>query len=141
MAERQYVLDIPHRAALTRADFVAAPANAAALGWIEGWPDWPASVALGFGAAALGFGDDCLRACRCAGADGFGLAAAAAATPGRTGPVGSGFMMLTAGIEEALGKSILTILREPCPAAAAVDPVGACVASAGGTSGALQAAA
>ena len=44
---------------------------------------------------------------------GFGLAAAAAAAPGRTGPVGSGFMMLTAGIEAAVGKSMLTILRGP----------------------------
>ena len=42
---------------------------------------------------------------------GFGLAAAAAATPGSTGPDGSGFMMLTAGIDAALGKSMLTILR------------------------------
>ena len=40
----------------------------------------------------------------------FGLAAAAAATPGRTGPEGSGFMMLTAGIDAALGKSMLTTL-------------------------------
>ena len=44
---------------------------------------------------------------------GFGLAAAVAATPGRTGPVGSEFMMLIAGIEAAVGKSMLTILRAP----------------------------
>ena len=59
------------------------------------------------------------------------------AEPGRSVP---DTMMLTAEIEEALGKSILTILRGPCPAAG-VDPVGACVASASGISGALQAAA
>ena len=108
------------------------------IGSTPDWLDWPARVAFGLGDdAALGLGDDCLCACR----DGFGFAAAAAATPGSTGPVGSGFIMLTAGIEEALGKSILTILRGPCPAAGAVDPVGACVASASGTSGALQTAA
>jgi hypothetical protein len=44
--------------------------------------------------------------------DELGWEAAAAATPGSTGPVGSGFMMLTAGIEAALGKSILTTLRD-----------------------------
>ncbi len=54
MAERQYVLDIPHRAALTRADFVAAPANAAALGWIEGWPDWPAPALALYGPEGAG---------------------------------------------------------------------------------------
>jgi hypothetical protein len=41
------------------------------------------------------------------------LAAAAAATPGSTGPDGSGFMMLTAAIDAALGKSMLTTLRGP----------------------------
>ncbi len=50
---------------------------------------------------------------------GFGLAAAAAAAPGRTGPVGSGFMMLTAGIDAAEGKSALIVtLRGPSGIAA-----------------------
>jgi len=44
MAEHQYVFDYPHQAALSRADFVAAPANAAALAFIERWPDWPAAA-------------------------------------------------------------------------------------------------
>ena len=107
------------------------------IGSTADWVDWPVIVALGLG--------DCLRACRGAAdpaADGLGFAAAAAATPGKTGPVGSGFMMLTAGMEAALGKSMLTILRVPCP----VEPVGlagVCVVSAsGGTSDpALQTAA
>ncbi len=54
MVEEQYVLDIPHRAALTRADFIAAPANAAALGWIDRWPDWPAPVLAVHGPAGAG---------------------------------------------------------------------------------------
>jgi len=45
---------------------------------------------------------------------GLGLDAAAAATPGKTGPDGSGFMMLTAGIEAAVGKSIFTGLCAAC---------------------------
>jgi hypothetical protein len=65
---------------------------------------------------------DCFRACRVGdeAEGGLGFAAAAAATPGKTGPVGSGFMMLTAGIEAALGKSMLTILCVGCPFGAAV---------------------
>jgi chromosomal replication initiation ATPase DnaA len=54
MAEEQYVLDIPHRAALTRADFVAAPANAAALGWVERWPDWPGPAVALYGPTGAG---------------------------------------------------------------------------------------
>ena len=97
------------------------------IGSTPDWLDWPVMVALG-----LGLDDeDCLRACRC----GFGLEAAAAAAPGTTGPVGSGFMMLTAGMEAELGKSILTILRGPCP----LEPAaGACAASATGASPTLQ---
>ncbi len=44
---------------------------------------------------------------------GFGLAAATAATPGSTGPDGSGFMMLTGGIDAAFGKPMLSTLRGP----------------------------
>ncbi len=54
MAEKQYVFDIPHQTALTRADFVAAPANAAALGWIERWPDWPAPALSLYGPTGAG---------------------------------------------------------------------------------------
>ena len=78
--------------------------------------DWPVIVA----AAGLPV---CFRACRGDGgaaAAGVGFAAAAAATPGNTGPEGSGFIMLTAGMEAALGKSILTTLRAPCPFVEAV---------------------
>jgi chromosomal replication initiation ATPase DnaA len=54
MATRQLALDLPHLPALTRADFVAAPANAAALGWIERWPDWPGTAIALFGPAGAG---------------------------------------------------------------------------------------
>ena len=86
-------------------------------------PDWPVMD----DAAGLAL---CFLACRgeepAEGALGF--AAAAAATPGRTGPVGSGFMMLTRGIDAALGKSILTILCD------GTFGCGCCVASATGAS-------
>lgn len=38
---RQLALDLPVRAARGRADFLAAPSNAAALAAVEGWRDWP----------------------------------------------------------------------------------------------------
>ncbi|MGH6982361.1 MAG: HdaA/DnaA family protein [Stellaceae bacterium] len=54
MAERQFVFDLPHEAALTRTDFVASPANAAALDWIERWPDWPGAALSLFGPTGAG---------------------------------------------------------------------------------------
>lgn len=37
----QLTLDLPGRTALSRADFLVAQSNAAAVGWIDRWPDWP----------------------------------------------------------------------------------------------------
>jgi chromosomal replication initiation ATPase DnaA len=42
MPARQLVLDLPHRTAQGRGDFLVAPSNAAAVAWIDRWPDWPA---------------------------------------------------------------------------------------------------
>ena len=78
---------------------------------VIGGAGWAAACAAG---CAGGGAPACLRDERrdvvCTGAvgGGFGFAAAAAATPGNTGPVGSAFMILTAGIDAAEGKSILT---------------------------------
>jgi chromosomal replication initiation ATPase DnaA len=38
----QLPLDLPHRPALGREDFWVAPANEAAVAWLDRWPDWPA---------------------------------------------------------------------------------------------------
>jgi chromosomal replication initiation ATPase DnaA len=54
MNENQYVFDYPYNAALARADFVAAPANLAALAWIESWPDWPAAALALYGPEGAG---------------------------------------------------------------------------------------
>ena len=40
----QLPLPLPHRAALGRADFLVAPSNAAAVAWIDRWPDWPSTA-------------------------------------------------------------------------------------------------
>lgn len=38
---RQLPLELPHRPALDRADFLVTPANELAVAWIDHWPDWP----------------------------------------------------------------------------------------------------
>ncbi len=43
---RQLVLDLPHRQALGRDDFLVTESNAAAVALIDHWPDWPAHAAM-----------------------------------------------------------------------------------------------
>lgn len=50
----QLAIDLPHRPALGRADFLVSDCNAAALGWIERWPDWPARALVLHGPAGSG---------------------------------------------------------------------------------------
>ncbi|MBI2719160.1 MAG: hypothetical protein HY245_13835 [Rhizobiales bacterium] len=54
MTGRQLVLDLPHRPALGRDDFLVTPANAAAVAMVDRWPDWPASGLLLIGPAGSG---------------------------------------------------------------------------------------
>lgn len=54
MPARQLVLELPHRAALGRGDFLVAPSNEAAVAWIDCWPDWPAPGLALFGPAGSG---------------------------------------------------------------------------------------
>ena len=39
---RQLVFDLPHRPAFGADDFLVAPSNAAAVAWLDRWPDWTA---------------------------------------------------------------------------------------------------
>jgi chromosomal replication initiation ATPase DnaA len=41
MTASQLALEWPHRSALAREDFLVAPANEAAVAWLDSWPDWP----------------------------------------------------------------------------------------------------
>jgi chromosomal replication initiation ATPase DnaA len=50
----QLPLDLGFRPALGRADFLIAPCNAAAVAWIDRWPDWPAPALALWGPAASG---------------------------------------------------------------------------------------
>src|SRR5712691_11805604 len=50
----QLAIDLPHRPALGRADFLVSDCNEAALGWVERWPDWPAPALVLYGPAGSG---------------------------------------------------------------------------------------
>ena len=43
---RQLVLELPHRQALGRDDFLVTGSNSAAVALIDHWPDWPAHAAI-----------------------------------------------------------------------------------------------
>lgn len=51
---QQLPLDLGHRTALGREDFLVAPCNQDAVGWIDRWPTWPAPALILQGPAASG---------------------------------------------------------------------------------------
>lgn len=51
---RQLILDLGHRIATGRADFLVSGSNAQAVEWIDRWPDWPARALVIWGPAASG---------------------------------------------------------------------------------------
>lgn len=51
---RQLALDLGHRAALGREDFLVAPSNRDAVAWLDRWPAWPAPALVLFGPAGCG---------------------------------------------------------------------------------------
>ena len=50
----QLVLDLPHRPALEREDFLVSPSNAKAVDWMDRWPDWPGGILALSGPKACG---------------------------------------------------------------------------------------
>lgn len=50
----QIPLDLKHRTAYGREDFLIAPNNQDAAAWVDKWPDWPAPALLLYGPAACG---------------------------------------------------------------------------------------
>jgi chromosomal replication initiation ATPase DnaA len=54
MEQRQLALDLGHRPALGAEDFLIAPSNAAAVGWLDRWPQWPAPALVVHGGEGSG---------------------------------------------------------------------------------------
>ncbi len=54
IAGRQFTLDLGHRTAMGREDFLVSPASEEAVAWIDKWPDWPAPALVVHGPAACG---------------------------------------------------------------------------------------
>jgi chromosomal replication initiation ATPase DnaA len=50
----QLTFDLPRRIGQSRADFLISDSNAAALAWIDRWPDWPARALALHGPAGCG---------------------------------------------------------------------------------------
>jgi chromosomal replication initiation ATPase DnaA len=50
----QFVLDLGHRPALGRADFLVSDCNEDAVAWVDRWPDWPSPGLVIWGPAASG---------------------------------------------------------------------------------------
>lgn len=50
----QFTLDLGHRAAQGREDFLIAPSNREAVSWIDRWPAWPAPALVIYGPVASG---------------------------------------------------------------------------------------
>ncbi|MED5423417.1 MAG: DNA replication protein, partial [Pseudomonadota bacterium] len=50
----QIPLDLKHRTAYGREDFLISPCNQDAAAWIDKWPDWPAPALMLYGPAASG---------------------------------------------------------------------------------------
>ena len=51
---RQLVLELAHRPALGRGDFLVSPSNDAAVAWIDRWPNWPGPGLALYGPAGSG---------------------------------------------------------------------------------------
>ena len=54
MGDAQLALDLGHRPALGRDDFLVAPCNAQAVAWLDRWPDWPSHGLVLFGPPGCG---------------------------------------------------------------------------------------
>ena len=51
---RQIPLDLPHRSALGREDFLVSPSNEKAVAWLDRWPEWPNNGLVLHGPAGSG---------------------------------------------------------------------------------------
>ncbi len=54
MPRQQLPLPLEHRPSLAGEDFLVAPCNEAAVGWLERWPDWPTAALVLHGPPGCG---------------------------------------------------------------------------------------
>ena len=54
LPQRQLALDLGHRPAYGREDFLVSPGNREAVEWIDRWPEWPGHAVALFGPAGCG---------------------------------------------------------------------------------------
>ncbi len=54
MKTEQMALTLPFQRALTRSDFCVSACNAEAVGWVDGWPNWPFHCLLIYGDSGCG---------------------------------------------------------------------------------------
>ena len=83
----QLVLDLGHRPAFGREDFLVAPSNAAAVAWLDRWPAWPAPALAIYGPG--GCGKSHLAQVWRARSDALEIARASLATGGLGGRLGA----------------------------------------------------
>jgi chromosomal replication initiation ATPase DnaA len=111
----QLAFDLPWRSADGAEDFLVAPSNEAAVGWIDRWPDWPAGGLVLTGPAASGKSHLAGLWRRRAGAAALPLASLAERAPAALAAVAPCFLLdpakPAAGEEEPL-LHLLNILRE-----------------------------
>src|SRR5258707_10370839 len=50
----QLTFDLPRRTALGRSDFLVSESNAAPIGWIDRWPEWPTGALVLYGPPGCG---------------------------------------------------------------------------------------
>ncbi len=122
----QLAIDLTPRPALGRTDFLRSDCNAAALDWIDRWPDWPAPAVALYGPSGSGKTHLAHLWCAHAGADLIAAEAVAEIDPARlfgAGPRGVAIDEAERAAEAPLlhlynscvenGGSLLIIAREP----------------------------
>ncbi|GHD49550.1 hypothetical protein GCM10017083_21950 [Thalassobaculum fulvum] len=97
MVPNQLILDLGHRPALGRSDFLVSACNADAAAWVDRWPDWPAP----------------LRGLAIVGPAGCGKTHLGAVWRKASGAAGLNAATLTvAGVPEALGEAANAVVDD-----------------------------
>jgi DnaA regulatory inactivator Hda len=102
----QLALDLGHRPALGRDDFLVAPCNAEAVAWLERWPHWPSHALAVFGPAGSGK-SHLLAAFAQHHGNAIAVAGAALTTEAVPGLVGAGQVVMVDGLDDLADEGAL----------------------------------